>query len=114
MPCGDPSVLIHMHRALWMWPASMRTVRAGEPGMGALQRAGGMRSIKKIVVRSFVAQAARMLAGSAEASTIYSVKARIMLQNRSRSAPMTRSQPQDKDPGFGGGAGELQTWGCAP
>jgi len=32
MPCSFPSVLIHIHRALWMWPAIIRTVRRGAPG----------------------------------------------------------------------------------
>ena len=31
IPCGRPSVLIHMQRALWMWPASIWTERRGEP-----------------------------------------------------------------------------------
>jgi len=31
-PCCLPSVRIHMHRALCMWPAIIRIVRRGEPG----------------------------------------------------------------------------------
>src|SRR6266508_5874412 len=31
VPCSFPNVLIHVHRALWMWPAIIRTVRRGDP-----------------------------------------------------------------------------------
>src|SRR5580765_2671630 len=51
-----------MQRALWMWPAIIRTVRRGDPGIAALQTASGNCSTRKTVTRLFVAQASRMLA----------------------------------------------------
>jgi len=32
IPCLASIILIHMHRALWMWAAIIRTVRRGTPG----------------------------------------------------------------------------------
>src|SRR5262249_60578557 len=68
MPWGSPSVLIHIQRALWMCPASIRMVRRGEPGTAAVQSSSGSRSMRKIVVRLFVDQAFKMLVPSAEVS----------------------------------------------
>ena len=38
MPCSAPSVRVHMHRELWMWPAGIRTVRRGARGSSAKAR----------------------------------------------------------------------------
>ena len=58
MPCLAPIILIHMHRALWMWAAIMRTVRRGTPGTAFDHIAGGRFSMRYIVTRLFVRQAA--------------------------------------------------------
>src|SRR5712671_2798650 len=53
-----PIILIHMQRALWMWAAIIRTVRRGMPGTAFDHIAGGRFSIRYIVTRLFVRQAA--------------------------------------------------------
>ena len=58
MACSFPSVLIHMQRALWMWPAIIRTVRRGAPGTVALHSWGVKFSRRKIVTRLLVLHAA--------------------------------------------------------
>ena len=58
IPCLAPIILIHMHRALWMWAAIIRTVRRGTPGTGVDHIAGGRFSMRYIVTRLFVRQAA--------------------------------------------------------
>ncbi len=58
IPCLAPIILIHMHRALWMWAAIIRTVRRGTPGTAFDQIAGGRFSTRYIVTRLFVRQAA--------------------------------------------------------
>ena len=54
-----------MQRELWMWPASMRIVRRGEPGIAAIHKTSGSLSIRNIVVLLFVDHAFRMLSLSA-------------------------------------------------
>ena len=49
MPWGPPRVLSHIQRALWRWPASMRTVLRGAPGTRASQTAVGRRLMRKTV-----------------------------------------------------------------
>src|ERR1700730_6564113 len=56
--CLAPIILIQMHRALWIWAAIIRTVRRGTPGTGADHIAGGRFSMRYIVTRLFVRQAA--------------------------------------------------------
>jgi hypothetical protein len=58
MPCSFPSVLIHIHRALWMWPAIIRTVRRGAPGTVAPHSSWGKCSTRKTVTRLLVLHAA--------------------------------------------------------
>jgi hypothetical protein len=57
-PCLAPIILIHMQRVLWMWAASIRTVRRGTPGTAVDHIAGGRFSMRYIVTRLFVRQAA--------------------------------------------------------
>jgi len=57
MPCSFPSVLIHVHRALWMWPAIIRTVRRGAPGTVAAHSSWGKCSTRKTVTRLLVLHA---------------------------------------------------------
>src|SRR5258706_12536348 len=54
IPCAWPRVLIHMQRALWMWPAIIRTVRRGAPGTAATQSLADKCSIRKTVILLFV------------------------------------------------------------
>src|SRR5439155_17624726 len=61
MPCSLPIHLIHMHRALWICPAIMRTVRRGAPGTLSPQSAAGRFSTRKTVTRLFVSHAARIV-----------------------------------------------------
>src|SRR3989441_12831230 len=74
MACSFPSVLIHMHRALWMWPAIIRTVRRGAPGTVALHSSGGKCSKRKTVTRLLVLHAASRISrwSSAECITTLS------------------------------------------
>jgi len=58
MPCSCPSVLIHIHRALWMWPAIIRTARRGAPGTVARHSSWGKCSTRKTVTRLLVLHAA--------------------------------------------------------
>jgi hypothetical protein len=58
IPCLAPIILIHMHRTLWMWAAIIRTVRRGTPGTVFDHIAGGRFSMRYIVTRLFVRQAA--------------------------------------------------------
>jgi len=58
IPCLAPIILIHMQRALWIWAAIIRTVRRGMPGTAFDHIAGGRFSIRYIVTRLFVRQAA--------------------------------------------------------
>lgn len=58
IPCLAPIILIHMHRTLWMWAAIIRTVRRGTPGTALDHIAGGRFSMRYIVTRLFVRQAA--------------------------------------------------------
>ena len=58
MPCGFPSVLIHIHRALWMCPAIIRTVRRGAPGTLPTQSSSDKCSMRNIVTRLLVRHAA--------------------------------------------------------
>lgn len=57
MPCSFPSVLIHIHLALWTWPAIIRTVRRGAPGTVAPHTSLGRCSTRKTVTRLLVLQA---------------------------------------------------------
>src|SRR5262245_29439695 len=54
-----------MHRALWMWPASIWTVRRGEPGRGATHTVSGSCSTRYMVTRLLVDQALKTLARNA-------------------------------------------------
>ena len=74
MPCSFPSVLIHMHRALWMWPAIIRTVRRGAPGTGALHSSGGNCSKRKTVIRLLVLHAASSISRWSSADFITSLQ----------------------------------------
>jgi len=58
IPCFAPIILIHMHRTLWMWAAIIRTVRRGTPGTALDHIARGRFSMRYIVTRLFVRQAA--------------------------------------------------------
>jgi len=58
IPCLAPIILIHMHRPLWMWAAIIRTVRRGTPGTALDHIAGGRFSMRYVVTRLFVRQAA--------------------------------------------------------
>ena len=58
IPCFAPIILIHMHRTLWMWAAIIRTVRRGTPGTALDHSSGGRFSMRYIVTRLFVRQAA--------------------------------------------------------
>jgi hypothetical protein len=71
MPCSFPSVLIHVHRALWMWPAIMRTVRRGAPGTVTPHSSWGKCSTRKTVTRLLVLHAASSISlwSSAECIT---------------------------------------------
>jgi hypothetical protein len=53
-----PSILIHMHRALWMWAAIIRTVRRGLPGTLLDHNSGGRFSMRYTVTRWLVCHAA--------------------------------------------------------
>ena len=79
MPCSFPSVLIHMHRALWMWPAIIRTVRRGAPGTGALHSSGGNCSKRKTVTRLLVLHAASSISRWSSAEFITSLHKLIKL-----------------------------------
>src|SRR2546428_4021048 len=57
MPCSFPSVLIHIHRALWIWPVIIRTVRRGAPGTVAPHSSWGKFSTRKTVTRLLVLHA---------------------------------------------------------
>ena len=61
IPSSWPRVLIHMHRALCMWPAIIRIVRRGAPGTAVAHSPGGMRSTRKTVTRLLVRQVLRMV-----------------------------------------------------
>lgn len=54
---GRPNILIHMHRALWRWPAIIRMVRFGAPGIVLDQSGDGRFSKRKTVTRLLVRQA---------------------------------------------------------
>src|SRR5438093_7591010 len=53
-----PSILIHMHRVLWMWAAIIRTVRRGLPGRLRDHNSGGRFSMRYTVTRWLVCHAA--------------------------------------------------------
>ncbi len=73
MPCSFPSVLIHIHRALWMWPAIIRTVRRGAPGTVALHSSWGKCSKRKTVTRLLVLHAVSSISRWSSADFITSL-----------------------------------------
>jgi hypothetical protein len=70
MPCSFPRVLIHIHRALWMWPAIIRTVRRGAPGTVAPHSSWGRCSTRKTVTRLLVLHAASSISRWSSAECI--------------------------------------------
>src|SRR5437667_10042949 len=73
MPCSFPSVLIHIHLALWMWPAIIRTVRRGAPGTVAPHSSWGKCSTRKTVTRLLVLHAASRVSRWSSADFITSL-----------------------------------------
>jgi hypothetical protein len=57
-----PIIFIHMHRALWICPAIILTVRRGAPGIFISHSSSGSWSKKNSVTRLFVCQAANSVA----------------------------------------------------
>ena len=89
IPCRAPIILIHMHRTLWMWAAIIRTVRRGTPGTVLDHIAGGRFSMRYIVTRLFVRQAAiRERPVSRSLGTFVSCEDRAILLSRAPSASL--------------------------
>lgn len=61
IPYCFPTILIHMHLALWIWPAIIRMVRCGEPGTFIFHKSPGRFSKKNPVTRLLVRHVANML-----------------------------------------------------
>jgi hypothetical protein len=74
MPCSFPSVLIHVHRPLWMWPAIIRTVRRGAPGTVAPHSSWGKCSMRKTVTRLLVLHASSSISRWSSADFITSLQ----------------------------------------
>src|SRR5882672_3300056 len=93
MPCSFPSVLIHIHRALWMWPAIIRTVRRGAPGTLAPQSSRGKYSMRKTVTRLLVLQAASNMSRWSSAESITSTNEQTDVERLSSGGASGRTQP---------------------
>ncbi len=79
MPCSLPTILIHMHRALWICPAIMRTVRRGAPGTLAPQIGEGRCSTRKTVTWLLVSHAARIVSRRLGAASTTSLSMNIRM-----------------------------------
>ncbi len=79
MPWSFPNVLIHIHRALWMWPAIIRTVRRGAPGTVASHSSWGRCSTRKTLTRLLVLHAASRVSRWSSAECITTLQRMIKL-----------------------------------
>jgi hypothetical protein len=91
MPCSFPSVLIHMQRALWMWPAIIRTVRRGAPGTVAPHSSWGKCSTRKTVTRLLVLHAASSISRGSSAGCITTLQKMIKLTLNSAGSLLSAS-----------------------
>jgi hypothetical protein len=98
MPCSFPSVLIHMHRVLWMWPAIIRTVRRGAPGTVAPHTSGGKCSTRKTVTRLLVLHAASSISRWSSAECMTTLQKIIKLAPRVRQGHLLDDQTQATAP----------------